>query len=281
MVTLILLLLLLFVVVTIFLAAWTLWFQAYIYSEPGEVLPWRAPAAGAAIAGFISFWVILVAWNPGRLGTFTTFAASESQEFDELTLTDREGKPLEKIRENAKGIPTKMRETYRKVGNPPLYRLDGQPKGQELPQRPDGLLARSPDGQEHLFLPERDAKGQFQVRERSFLGIKQSGTLEYRDKESGQVMEEGQLGRVSTFYFGRFLANVFLNLLHLTVWFVCLWLLLQFQWPHALGQALILWLVTMLFVLPPLFSRAESLSAPAAPTKTDQPSAARELPVQG
>jgi hypothetical protein len=275
---LILFLLLLFVIVTVFLAAWTLWFQAYIYSEPGQVLPWRAPAAGGAIAVYISFWVLLVAWNPGRLGTLSTFAASESREYEELTLTDKEGKPLERVRENT-GIPTRMRDSYRKVGSPPLYRLDGQPKGPELPQRPDGLLARSADGQEHLFLPERDAKGQFQVRERSFLGIKQSGELEYRDKESGQVMEEGQLGRVSTFYFGRFLANVLLNLLHLAVWFVCLWLLLQFQWPHALGQAIILWLVTMLLVLPPLFSRAEGPSAPAAaPTKTAQAAVAHQLP---
>ena len=33
-----------------FLFAWTLWFQAYIYTEPATQLWWRAPAAGTALA---------------------------------------------------------------------------------------------------------------------------------------------------------------------------------------------------------------------------------------
>jgi hypothetical protein len=246
-----LLLLLVFVVVTVALAAWTAWLQSYIYSEACQGILWRAPAAGAAVAVFLALWVILVARNPGRLGTLTTFAATETQEFDELILTDRDGKPL-------------PNERYRKVGIPPLYRLDGKPKGAELPQHPDGLLARK-NGQEYLFLPDRDAKGNFKMSDRTMFGVKQSGVLEYRDKKSGQVMEEGQLGRISTFYFGRFLANILLNGLHLAVWFAVLWLLLQFQWPHALGQAVILWAGTMLFVLPPLFNRAENVNQPAPP----------------
>src|SRR5947207_8587629 len=55
-----LLLLLLFVVVSGFFAAWSLWFQGYLYSEPAPVLPWRAPAAGAAVAAFVALWVVLV-----------------------------------------------------------------------------------------------------------------------------------------------------------------------------------------------------------------------------
>jgi hypothetical protein len=276
---LILLLLLFFVVVTIFLTAWTLWFQAYIYSEPAQILPWRAPAAGAAITGYIAFWVLLVYLNPGKLGTLTTFAASEGVEYDELTLTDKDGQPIKRLREDAKGIPKELPEKYKKVGSPPIYRLDGQPKGAELPQHPEGLRARSADGNDHVFVPDRDAKGQFQVRERSFLGVKQSSALEYRDKETGQVMEEGQLGRVSMFYFGRFLANMILNLLHLVVWFVCLWLLLEFQWSHALGQAIILWLVTMLFILPPLFGRAEDLRVPPTPEREQQSLLSNNLPL--
>ncbi len=51
--------------------------------------------------------------------------------------------------------------------------------------------------------------------------------------------------------------NLLLNGLHLVVWFACLWLLLRFQWPHALGMALVCWLVVTVIVIPPLLNKAE------------------------
>ena len=50
--------------------------------------------------------------------------------------------------------------------------------------------------------------------------------------------------------------GVLLNVLHLGVWFVCLWLLLRFQWSHALGLAAAVWLVLTLTFLPPLLQLA-------------------------
>jgi hypothetical protein len=244
------------------------------------VLPWRAPAAGGAVTVFLALWVLLVARNPGKLGTLTSFTASDSLEFDELVLTDRDGKPLEKVRETIQG-PRKMTERYKKVGE--QFWLDGQPNSKELPQRPDGMIARKGD-QDYLFLPDRNPDGTFKVNDRTQFGIKFSGMLEYRDKQSGQTMEEGQLGRISTFYFGRFLANILLNLLLLAVWFLVLWLCLEFQWPHALGQAVVLWLATTIFALPPLFSQGEALSQPPPPppvVKTTLTPSACELPIHG
>ena len=52
-------------------------------------------------------------------------------------------------------------------------------------------------------------------------------------------------------------ANIFLNLLHLIVWFAALWLILRFQWGHAFGLALALWLVVTFAIMPMLFKRAE------------------------
>src|SRR5262249_27175726 len=37
--------------------------------------------------------------------------------------------------------------------------------------------------------------------------------------------------------------NLLINLLHFGVWFVCLWLLLQFRFMEALGFGVVLWLV--------------------------------------
>jgi hypothetical protein len=70
-------------------------------------------------------------------------------------------------------------------------------------------------------------------------------------------MYEGQLGRVSTFYAGRLILNLFLNFLHLLIWFIALWLLLRFQWPHALGLAIVLWAVMLLFIVPQVLKLAE------------------------
>ena len=41
---------------------------------------------------------------------------------------------------------------------------------------------------------------------------------------------------------------------------VSLWLLLQFQWPHALGQAFVFWGIMILFVMPPVLTRAENVA---------------------
>ena len=70
------------------------------------------------------------------------------------------------------------------------------------------------------------------------------------------VFETGPTGRPSKFRFGRFFVNMLLNFLHLAIWFVCLWLLLRFQWAHALGLALAIWLVMTLFVVPQLLTQA-------------------------
>ena len=54
--------------------------------------------------------------------------------------------------------------------------------------------------------------------------------------------------------------NLIVNLLYGGVWFACLWLLLRFQWPHALLQALVAWIVTLLFVVAPLLNYAEHVA---------------------
>jgi hypothetical protein len=55
--------------------------------------------------------------------------------------------------------------------------------------------------------------------------------------------------------------------LHLIVWFLCLWLLLRFQWGHALGLACVAWLV-LTFFLPPLFKKTEDLAKQRAAQAT-------------
>ncbi len=59
MLSLILIVLVVWVLLGLLLAAWTLFFQGYIYSEPVSAIYWRAPAAAAALTLFLCFWIVL------------------------------------------------------------------------------------------------------------------------------------------------------------------------------------------------------------------------------
>jgi hypothetical protein len=70
-------------------------------------------------------------------------------------------------------------------------------------------------------------------------------------------MTETYIGTLPVSHWGASLAKLLLTLIHLGLWFACLWLLLHFQWGHALGLAVVLWLTLSLTVLPIIFTKAE------------------------
>jgi hypothetical protein len=74
--------------------------------------------------------------------------------------------------------------------------------------------------------------------------------------------------------YGLLVGNVLLNLAHLLVWFLAFWLLLQFQWPHALGLAAIFWLAFGLTVWPVVQDRVKraTQAAPAPRVTAPAPS---------
>jgi hypothetical protein len=142
--------------------------------------------------------------------------------------------------------------------------LSGRPEYRDknrrlLPDRPDKIIVVE-GGQQHVFLPERDAKGHFKVAPGESLRY-------YEEGAKGRYMVEGQWGRVASYRFGRLVLDLFLNLLHFVVWWLVLWLLLRFQWSHALGLAVAFWAVMTLFVLPPLLTRAEEVARQRAGTQ--------------
>ncbi len=248
---LVLVLLLVWFVLSVVLLAWTLFFQGYIYSEPADDLWWRAPAAGTALLAFLLLWVFLdfrsVSVNPKRdIGLYRelqSFSFTEDEEAYPELIVPRDGKE----------------ETYKrkKIGGRYEY-VTGS--GQRLPSRPaDKIIAVSKDGQRDVFVPDKE-NGHFKV------GPNES--LRYRD-DRGREMVEGYLGQVSTRHYTWLLTNLLLNFLHLVVWFLGLWLLLRYQWAHALGLAVVFWGVTTLFVLPQVLGQAEKVarSRAAAPVE--------------
>jgi hypothetical protein len=252
---LLLVLLLVWFILIVVLAAWTLFYQGYVYTEPTTGVPWRAPAAGSAVMLPLLVWVVLDYRSPGRYRTLFEFSPVEVRDFDELVVE-----------------VGKNRDTYRKAHNERGkldYRNVNPNRPKQLPSRPDRVIVTE-DGKESVFEPERDAKGNFQPRPNQ--------PLRYLDAGK-RVMVEGQLGRVETFYVGRLLLNLFLNFALLLAWFLSLWLLLRFGWPMALLQAVLFWGGMLLFVLPPVLTRAEEVARARDPTKatTSAPAPARGL----
>jgi hypothetical protein len=236
--TLIVLLLLFWVVLTVLLAAWSLWFQASIYTESTSGIFWRGPAAGAAITAVALLWVVLDYRSPERFRPLWEVSSTEKvKQYPELRVLDGKGKEL----------------VYKLQQPGNIYRLPG---GKALTGTPPAIVVIEGDDR-YTFEPERDAERNF--KRRKVPGGRSEDPLIYRDQK-GRVMVEGSLGQIETFRGGMFLANVLLNLALVAACFLALWLLLGFQWPHALGQAVVLALLLLLFVMPQLLKRVEDVA---------------------
>jgi hypothetical protein len=246
--TLILLVLVLWIVLVILLSAWTLWFQNAIYSEPATGIHWRGPAAGSAILLVILLWIVMDYRAPGRYRPlFESSSTEDAPPFPELRIPKPGG-----------GEDVFLLRPNRRPGDRLEYYLNGQVTGKRLPHRPEKIIVVEGDDRS-IFEPERDEKGKFKVRTRSSFFGSSTEDLRYIDGK-GRVMVESSLGRVGAFRGGLFFGNLFLNFLLLGALFATLWALLHFQWPHALAQAVVLWIVLLLFVLPPVLSRAENIA---------------------
>jgi hypothetical protein len=213
--------------------AGTLWFQGYIYSEPSSELYWRAPAAGAAVTLFLALWCYLDYRTAGRYPGQFLFAGEDVKEFKELRVIYQGKETVYQLRKSATG-PSEYRDAQNRTP----------------PGHPEAVVVEE-DGQKVRFEAERDQNKNFK--------IEPGGSLRYLDNR-GRVMTRNRLGRLAIPRPGLILANVLLYLAHLGVWFLCLWLLLRFQWPHALGLAVVFWLVMTLAIVPMLLEPVEVLA---------------------
>jgi hypothetical protein len=248
---LILVLLLVAVVLGGFLWVGTLFLQGYIYNEPTPGLVWRGPAAGGILTAFLALWCILD-YRAAPVGaielpydTLTRFSASEVFP----------AKPVPKFWAVKKG------QEVQYVWQKPTQLGAGEYRDTTA-KRP---WSRESEGIVEAIIWEEDGK---KVRFNLDLpgGKFKEGQLARYVEDGGQrrVLTEDDVrrGQLSRFLWGRFVINILLNVLFLVAWFLCLWLLLRFQWGHALGLAVVLWVVATLAVVPAVLDRVMAAKQP-------------------
>jgi hypothetical protein len=252
-------LLLILVVVGLGLAAllWvgTLFLQGYIYSEPVPELYWRAPAAAGALTLFLAVWCFLDSRFalPGAreqpLDTWYSFSPSETYPAEPYRhfWSVRKGKETEYVYDKTAPSGSRYRDTT--SARLPWKR---EAAGEGIVD----TIVLEEDGQKARFKLDLPPGGKFGPE----------GARYVEEGGKGRVVTEEVLARGQFTYFrwGLFLTYAVLNVLHLVVWFVCLWLLLRYQWSHALGLAVVLWLIMTLAILPLVVGR---VPLPPPPTR--------------
>jgi hypothetical protein len=215
--------------------AGSLFLQPTLYNEPTQGIVWRGAAAGGAVTVVLALWCFLALKAPdGRYATLLQFNPKDSTTFDEIWVPGPDGK----------------KTLYKRV--PGKNGLEAfQRDGRSLRSRPMVIFVKDKEtGQEAEFKPDLDAKGNFKPDEYQVLW--------YRDKR-GRTMDENSPGSLNTFLWGVLFLNLFINLAFFLALFASLWLLLEFHFWHAFGLAVALWIVLILFAIPPLIGYAESL----------------------
>ncbi len=274
MLILIVICLVVFFSVGIVLWAGTLGLQGYIYSEPVTELHWRAPAAGGILAGFLGLWCLVdyraidPETNDIPYDTVFRFSPVEVRDYEQFISVKNGTETVYKRRTAAVGVE------YLDPQGRPWQRGDTE-----------GVV-------EAIIVEDKDARITFQPKLKEIPNPNGGPPLKVFPKGSEQFPGYFQVGgrrkmlypgQVQQFRWGLFLANLFLNFVHLGLWFVCLWLLLRFQWAHALGLAVVFWLVTTLVVMPLLLTKTQELArqrAAAAAAVTLQHQQEKPVPPQ-
>jgi hypothetical protein len=207
-------------------------------------------AAGALITLYLAGWCAIDKRVPGKYDTVLEFTTEEKKEVAEFNAIqkDKEGKE--------KSVPFKRfaasagRADFKDADNHPFR-----------PNSTDWMVVAleiQEDGQPRRFNAILDAKGAFQE------------PLTYKEVGGKRKMTTAPLGQITWHRSGALLGNILINGMHFLVWFLALWLILRFNWAHALGLGAALWLTVTLVIMPLLFNKTRA----KPPLPAGQPPAA-------
>jgi hypothetical protein len=235
-----------------------LFVQGYIYTEPSAQLRWGAPVTAAVLFLFVTFWSLIVVFSGSTptdipfdvIWRFSPKVDKFQKPVSELTAIRKGGKSeVYKLHKTVPFAGAKARSEYKSVRDGKPWNGDGVEEIVIKTDEGDMRFERVPEKQRE--------QGEFP----KFITS---------DDWVMTVYDNGPTDSPRKFRYGRFIANFFLNFLHLALWFVCLWLLMRFELFHALVGAFAIWLVCTLIILPMVLdfaagvSQARQGAAPAA-----------------
>jgi len=236
------------VLLAVVLAA-VLWFgtallQGYLYTEPADRLPWLALLAAAVMVSFYGVWVTLDIWEGSATqggpvdipyGVLWDFSPTVSLIADPIPEFEskRRRRPFPDTFKIDKSIPGRIQ--YKKVDSDEVWDADGVE-----------YIKFSANGRDYMFVYDRELSDDY----RTFV-----------DENTGLVMREFEIGRLNYTSYPRLVTYLILTAMHLVLWMVCLWLVLRFQFWHAVWLGGIVWLLANVMVVPMLATEAADILA--------------------
>jgi hypothetical protein len=233
---------------TVIIWVGTLFLQGYYYTQPTEGIAWQAPVAGFAIGLFLTLWCMLMV-NSADPNAYETLFRFEHR-------VDKFKQPVKDLWVVNKASKEPVHYTLKKKWQGGVVTSEYVEAQSGRPYSPSGVeeIIIKENGETVRFLPASATKG--------------AAYREFVD-ESGWTIREypqsGPTGMPEAFRWGRFLTSFFFNSAHLVLWFVCLWALVRFQWSHALGLAVVMWVIMTVAVLPMLFEQTALRAQTASP----------------
>lgn len=215
------------------LYAGSVWFQGFLYSEPERQLYWRGPAAATLLGLLLAGWCWLDVRNPERYDSLFRFSSREETTYNDFWV-EKDNKERVQYRKRLIAQGSRPARAEYHETTPPF----------KIWSRSDVIIIKDKD-QEVRFEAERD-------RHKNY-AVERGKSLRYVDPR-GRYMTEDFPGTVVSSRSG--FTNLALNFLHFLVWFLCLWLLLRYQWSHALGLAAVFWGAMTVLVVPILIDKA-------------------------
>jgi hypothetical protein len=207
----------------------SLFIQGYFYEGPTPDLYWRAPAAAAAVTLFLAFFCLLA--KKYDVNTLFSFTSGSEQPFDSF-YSIRNGKETHYVKDKRKGM---------------FVDDQGKPwRWNDSEGVVDTIVVVEGD-QRLIFKADLASGGKPKDAGKPVQFLEESGT--------GRYIASDELGIIAKTQGGRTFMMVFINLVHFVVWFLAIWLLLEYQWPHAFLLALPFWAATTLLVLPGMIDK--------------------------
>lgn len=245
--------------------------QGYMYNQPVDRLPARAAAAAVLVGTFLSLWVAIDRGAPGKYDTFFEFGGETRKEFDEFEAV-RWSVPSGRF--DADKDPPETTAKFKKAPGGKAGAFVEVGSGQPFRQNDTStmtavLVVKTDDGPPVRFKAKMDVQTKADPNsQQKYRVATYTNDRVFVEENGSRYIKADQLGVVYVPSTGTVFVALLINFLHMVVWFVAFWLVLRFNWGHALGFAAVFGLLTMLAIMPLLFkpNRATQAAAPTART---------------